>query len=426
MIEYVRIVKTDMVIHTAKTDMMKLVIEIKCVGMSADAFDKETGLSDGLQPEQADLNYVYALNELHLYEIHVVPYKYYMAKKVESKNAKIIDEPEEQHVSPVKSGRGKGFMCYGDQVVNVPNKPKKDVVPRKTRSLAILEETVVGDLAKSLVFKNRALNNVKGVMTAHYDYLKHTQEETATLREIVEHERLLNLLNTSLHYAKANLETTESLKSEGFELSEKVSSELENQSENDCLMVEKECHKEENPKRVRPDNGIECKNKTLAKFFDERILECLLFIQKSLLLSEFTTNELKEVILPQTNTQFISINIVLNGNEASTSHNVFNERLEDAYFNASKFVIKTKWIFKNKKDESSLVIQNKARLVAVGYSQQEGIDYDETFAPVARIEAIRLFLAYAAHKNFTVFQIDVMTAFLNGILKEEVYVGQPP
>nr|GEY38650.1 hypothetical protein [Tanacetum cinerariifolium] len=90
-----------------------------------------------------------------------------------------------------------------------------------------------------------------------------------------------------------------------------------------------------------------------------------------------------------------------------------------------KTIIKTKWIFKNKKDESSLVIRNKARLVAVGYSQQEGIDYDETSAPVARIEAIRLFLAYAAHKDFTVFQMDVKTAFLNGILKEEVYVGQP-
>nr|GEW70392.1 retrovirus-related Pol polyprotein from transposon TNT 1-94 [Tanacetum cinerariifolium] len=91
-----------------------------------------------------------------------------------------------------------------------------------------------------------------------------------------------------------------------------------------------------------------------------------------------------------------------------------------------KTAIKTKWIFKNKKDESSLVIRNKARLVAVGYSQQEGIDYDETFAPVARIEAIHLFLAYAAHKDFTVFQMDVKTTFLNGILKEEVYVSQPP
>nr|GFA26484.1 hypothetical protein [Tanacetum cinerariifolium] len=84
-----------------------------------------------------------------------------------------------------------------------------------------------------------------------------------------------------------------------------------------------------------------------------------------------------------------------------------------------KTFIKTKWIFKNKKDESSLVIQNKARLIAVG------IDYDETFASVALIEAIRLFLTYAAHKDFTVYQMDVKTTFLNGILKEEVYVGQP-
>nr|GFC19529.1 hypothetical protein [Tanacetum cinerariifolium] len=230
----------------------------------------------------------------------------------------------------------------------------------------------------------------------------------------------------------------------------------------------------------------------------------------------------EEVGVSSSNTQSISNNMISNVNEASTSHNVFNERLEDAYFDAStsfhdpsnvhtyyqpyphekkwtkdhplhkiigdpkssvrtrgqlansclfscllsfiepanvaealgdaewvnsmqeeldqfvrlkvwrlvprpegKSVIKTKWIFKNKKDESSLVIRNKARLVAVGYSQQEGIDYDETFAPVARIEAIHLFLAYAAHKDFTVFQIDVKTAFLNGILKEEVYVGKP-
>nr|GEX86495.1 retrovirus-related Pol polyprotein from transposon TNT 1-94 [Tanacetum cinerariifolium] len=204
-----------------------------------------------------------------------------------------------------------------------------------------------------------------------------------------------------------------------------------------------------------------------------------------------------KVILSQTNTQSISINMVPNGDEVSTSHNVFNERLEDAYFDARtsfhdpsnvqtfyqpflhekkwtkdhslykiigdpnsiepanvvealrdadwvsamqeeldqfarlkvwrlvprpevKSVIKTKWIFKNKKDEISLVIRNKAMLVAVGYSQQEGIDYDETFALVARIEAIHLFLAYAAHKDFTVFQMDVKTAFLNGILKEKV------
>nr|GEV51332.1 retrovirus-related Pol polyprotein from transposon TNT 1-94 [Tanacetum cinerariifolium] len=210
----------------------------------------------------------------------------------------------------------------------------------------------------------------------------------------------------------------------------------------------------------------------------------------------------EEVTLTQINTQSISINMIHNGDEASTSHNVFNERLEDVYFDADtsfhdpsnvhtyyhpyphekkwtkdlplhkiigdpKSSVRTRgqlansclfscllssiepanvaealrdadWVsamqeeldqfarLKNKKDESSLVIRNKPRLVAVGYSQQEGIDYDETFAPVARIEAIRLFLAYAAHKDFTVYQMDVKTTFLNGILKEEVYVGQPP
>ena len=76
------------------------------------------------------------------------------------------------------------------------------------------------------------------------------------------------------------------------------------------------------------------------------------------------------------------------------------------------------------KNENGVVIRNKARLVAKGYCQQEGIDYDETFAPVARIEAIRIFLAYAAHKNMTVYQMDVKSAFLNGILQEEVYVSQ--
>nr|GEY03289.1 retrovirus-related Pol polyprotein from transposon TNT 1-94 [Tanacetum cinerariifolium] len=237
------------------------------------------------------------------------------------------------------------------------------------------------------------------------------------------------------------------------------------------------------------------------------------------LLNDDVQQSPEEVILPQTNTQSISNIMVPNVDEVSTSHTVFNERLEDAYFNANtsfhdpsnvhtfyqpyphekkwikdhplnkiisdlkssvrtigklvnsclfscllssiepanvaealrdavsseeldqfarlkvwrlvprpegKTIIKTKWIFKNKKDESSLVIRNKARLLTVGYTQQEGIDYDETFAPVAQIEAIRLFLAYAAHKDLIVFQMDVKTAFLNGILKEEVYVGQPP
>ncbi|GJS58112.1 retrovirus-related pol polyprotein from transposon TNT 1-94 [Tanacetum coccineum] len=84
-----------------------------------------------------------------------------------------------------------------------------------------------------------------------------------------------------------------------------------------------------------------------------------------------------------------------------------------------------KWLFKNKHDEENTVIRNKTRLVVRGYRQQEGIDFEESFAPVARMEAIRIFLAYATHKSFTVFQMDVKTAFLHGSLKEDVYVCQP-
>nr|GFA47595.1 retrovirus-related Pol polyprotein from transposon TNT 1-94 [Tanacetum cinerariifolium] len=105
-------------------------------------------------------------------------------------------------------------------------------------------------------------------------------------------------------------------------------------------------------------------------------------------LNDDVQQSLEEVGVPSLNTQSISTNMIPNVDEASTSHNVFNERLKNAYFDAS-------------------------------------IDYDETFAPVARIEAIRLFLAYGAHKDFIVFQMDVKITFLNGILKEEVYVGQP-
>nr|GFB58299.1 retrovirus-related Pol polyprotein from transposon TNT 1-94 [Tanacetum cinerariifolium] len=84
-----------------------------------------------------------------------------------------------------------------------------------------------------------------------------------------------------------------------------------------------------------------------------------------------------------------------------------------------------KWLFKNKHDEEQTVIRNKSRLVVRGYRQEEGIDFEESFALVARMEAIRIFLAYAAHKSFTVFQMDVKTAFLHGSLKEDVYVCQP-
>jgi hypothetical protein len=91
----------------------------------------------------------------------------------------------------------------------------------------------------------------------------------------------------------------------------------------------------------------------------------------------------------------------------------------------NKNVIGTKWVFKNKLNEYGQVTKNKARLVCKGYAQIEGIDFEETFAPIAKMEAIRLLLAYAISKNVKVYQMDVKLAFLNGELEEEVYIEQP-
>nr|GEW99771.1 copia protein [Tanacetum cinerariifolium] len=88
-------------------------------------------------------------------------------------------------------------------------------------------------------------------------------------------------------------------------------------------------------------------------------------------------------------------------------------------------IIGTKWVFRNKLDENDIVSQNKPRLVAQGYNQQEGINYDETYAQVARLESIRILLAYACALDFKLFQMDVKSAFLNGFINEEVYVAQP-
>ncbi|GKD84561.1 retrovirus-related pol polyprotein from transposon TNT 1-94 [Tanacetum coccineum] len=92
---------------------------------------------------------------------------------------------------------------------------------------------------------------------------------------------------------------------------------------------------------------------------------------------------------------------------------------------SNRNVIAVKWLWKNKTDAENTVIRNKSRLVAKGYKHEEGIDFEEPFAPFARLEAVRMFVAYVAHKNFIIFQMDVKTTFLNRPLKEEVYVSQP-
>ena len=89
-------------------------------------------------------------------------------------------------------------------------------------------------------------------------------------------------------------------------------------------------------------------------------------------------------------------------------------------------IIGTRWVFRKKENEDAKVVTNKSRIVAKGYLQEEGIDFEESFAPVARLEAIRIICAFACFKNFKLFQMDVKSAFLNGYIKEEVYVEQPP
>jgi hypothetical protein len=91
-----------------------------------------------------------------------------------------------------------------------------------------------------------------------------------------------------------------------------------------------------------------------------------------------------------------------------------------------KNVERTKWVFRNKQDEHGVVTRNKAQLVAKGYAQVTGLYFGETFARVARLESIHILLAYAAHHSFKLFQMDVKSAFLNGPIKEELYVEQPP
>jgi hypothetical protein len=88
-------------------------------------------------------------------------------------------------------------------------------------------------------------------------------------------------------------------------------------------------------------------------------------------------------------------------------------------------VVGTKWVFRNKQDQDRIVVRNKAKLVAQGYTQAEGLDFGETYAPVARLEVFRILLAYACAHNIKLYQIDIKSAFLNGYINVEVYVEQP-
>ncbi|GKA18164.1 putative ribonuclease H-like domain-containing protein [Tanacetum coccineum] len=111
---------------------------------------------------------------------------------------------------------------------------------------------------------------------------------------------------------------------------------------------------------------------------------------------------------------------------SSYTSTIKNSKAKNADLPYRKKAIGTKWVYRNKKDERGVVVRNKARFVAQGHRQEEGIDYDEVFSPVARIEAIRIFLAFASFMGFIVYQMDVKSTFLYGKIDDEVYVSQPP
>nr|GFB09492.1 putative LRR receptor-like protein kinase [Tanacetum cinerariifolium] len=187
---------------------------------------------------------------------------------------------------------------------------------------------------------------------------------------------------------------------------------------------------------VRTDKGTEFLNKTLHAYFaSEWILHqtSVARTPKKTALSKDKTVHLLRLLeqygenLDKTKEKGDAC-IFVGYSTQSRAYRVFNKRtrviVETIHVNFDELPQMAS-DHKNKRDEENTVIRNKSRLVAKGYAQKEGVDFEESFAPVARLEAARLFIVYDAHKSFIVYQMDVKTAFLYGPLKEEVYVNQP-
>ncbi|GJU50825.1 retrovirus-related pol polyprotein from transposon TNT 1-94 [Tanacetum coccineum] len=251
-----------------------------------------------------------------------------------------------------------------------------------------------------------------------------------------------------LEIEKENLKIIESLKSKDSESSENAISKSENQSENDCHVVEKDCDNLENSKVIAPKMFKINVSQSVSPISASKILYASCDVNDLFVFDDVSIRKSQVSKMPFRKKPRDSLNVHSKSNSnKSLPKTMFRwlPKMQPLAEPVAKWIPKVKHqidkisktpntsgpIFKcyllNDYDD---VGKLKAKgdigvLVAVGYCQQEGIDYDETFAPVARIEAIRLFLAYAAHKDFMVFQMDVKMAFLNGILKEEVYVGQP-
>nr|GEY45258.1 retrovirus-related Pol polyprotein from transposon TNT 1-94 [Tanacetum cinerariifolium] len=183
-------------------------------------------------------------------------------------------------------------------------------------------------------------------------------------------------------------------------------------------------------KAVTKSNGLDL---LFSRMFDELLNGTTLVVSKSsaVVAADAPNQRQQQNTTPSTSTTVVADTppLIIQRTFVTTSQAPTQAPTVSATKNIDKplckNIIKMKWLEKNKRDKENTVICNKARLVAKGYNQQEGIEFEEPFTPVAWLEAVRLFVAYAAHKSFPIYQMDVKTAFLNRPLKEEVYVNQP-
>nr|GEX35021.1 hypothetical protein [Tanacetum cinerariifolium] len=386
-----------------KTEMMKLVVEIECVGMIVDAFDKETRSSDGLQPEKVDLNCVHALNETHLHEIHVFPNnsEYFFGRVT--------------LFSSIDGQRSGPFSTLGSALHEMtPATISSGLVPKPSSSTPFVPplrndwDLLFQPLFDELLTPPPSFDPlVPAVIALIAKVIAPVPVESTSLP-----------LSTTVDQDAPSPKVAHMGNDPFFGMPiPKVTSDQSSSKDSTHTIVHLDHQISQHNSKWTKDHPLENIIGQLARPVSIRVQlhEQALFCYYDAFLTSVEPKTYKDAL-----TQSCWIKAM------QEELNEF-DRLEvwELVPRPDKvMVITLKWIYKVKLDELGGILKNKARLVARGYRQEEGIDFEESFSLVARIEAIRIFLTYAAHKNIFVYQMDVKTAFLNGNLREEVYASQ--
>nr|GEW19633.1 copia protein [Tanacetum cinerariifolium] len=340
-------------IHTMETEIMILLVEIESFGMSSDEFDKETESFNGLQPKQADLSYVHALNELHLHEIYVLPSNHeanqcgrFSAPKRIALSARVVIVKVNLKVHEMIIKKDSEIVKAKVERKSLALKAKKESSDEECLTSRSEDEEYameVRDFKK--FFKRRDLEPDKWI------------KDSGCSKHMVGNRKLFSSYKA---YNRGNVIFGSNLRG-------------------NIIGKGQIC---DNMYRVtfsEHDSEITKDGKVIALTDDSWIVT----MQEEL--NQFIANDIWELVPQPKNMK----------------------------------IIETKWVFRNKLDENGIVSRNKARLVAQGYNKQEGIDYDETYALVARLESIRILLAYACTSDCKLFQMDVKSVFLNGFINYE-------